>query len=72
MGAEELRLEEQYMAQMLAVRPATAVAAAGVLEKAGLIRYTGGNPTIVDRHLEASSCECYEVVRREFERLLRA
>lgn len=47
--------------------------AAGVLQEAGLIRYTRGNLTVVDRRrLEASSCECYEVVRREFERLLQA
>jgi hypothetical protein len=40
-----------------------------MLQKAGLIRYTRGNLTIVDRpRLEASSCECSEVVKREFER----
>jgi CRP-like cAMP-binding protein len=72
-GTDEFGLNEQHMAQMLAVRPATAVAAAGELEKAGLICYSGGKVTIVERRrLEASSCECYEVVRREFERLLRA
>lgn len=72
-GTDEFGLKEEYMAQMLAVRPATAVAAARVLEKAGLIRYNSGNLTVVDRRgLQASSCECYEVVRREFERLLRA
>jgi hypothetical protein len=43
------------------------------LQKAGLIRYSRGSLTVVDRGgLEASSCECYDVVRREFERLLQA
>jgi hypothetical protein len=45
--------------------------AAGILQKAGFIRYSRGNLTVLDRRrLEASSCECYAVVRRELERLL--
>ena len=56
---------------MLAVRRPSVTVAAGMLQKAGLIRYTRGNLTVVDRaRLEASACECYGVVRREFERLL--
>lgn len=41
------------------------------LQKAALIRYTRGTLTVVDRNrLEASSCECYAVVKKESERLL--
>ena len=45
--------------------------AAGRLQKAGLIRYVRGHFTILDRQgLEAASCECYQVVKTEFDRLL--
>ncbi len=45
--------------------------AAGVLQKAGLIRYARGQMEVTDRpSLEAASCECYHVVRREFTHLL--
>jgi hypothetical protein len=41
------------------------------LQKAGLIRYVRGHITILDRHgLEAASCECYQVVKTEFDGLL--
>jgi hypothetical protein len=47
--------------------------AAGILQKAALIRYTRGTLTVVDRNrLEASSCECCAVVKKESERLLQA
>jgi len=46
---------------------------AGILQKAALIRYSRGTLTVVDRNrLEASSCECYAVVKKESERLLQA
>ncbi len=71
-GTDEFELTQQFVAQMLAVRRPSVTVAAGILQKAGLIRYTRGNLTVVDRRrLEASSCECYEVVKKEFERLLR-
>ena len=44
---------------------------AGMLQKAGLIEYARGRIRVVQREaLEQASCECYEVVRREYERLL--
>ena len=72
-GTNEFGLTQQFVAQMLAVRRPSVTVAAGVLQKAGLIRYTRGNLTVVDRgRLEASSCECYAVVKKESERLLQA
>ncbi len=64
-------LTQDYLAMMLGVtRPSVSEAAAS-LQRAGLIRYVRGQMTIVDRPgLEAKSCECYGIVRREFERLL--
>ena len=56
---------------MLGVRRATVTEAAGTLQRQGLIRYRRGIISIVDRaRLEAASCECYAIVRSEFERLL--
>lgn len=71
-GTDVFKLTQQYVAQMLAVRRASVTVAAGILQKAGLIRYARGELTVLDRdRLEAGSCECYQVVRREVERLLR-
>jgi DNA-binding transcriptional regulator YhcF (GntR family) len=59
------------MAMMLGVRRATVTEAAGALQRAGMIRYRRGQVLIVDRkQLEAASCECYGIVRAEFDRLL--
>lgn len=64
-------LTQDYLAMMLGVtRPSVSEAAAS-LQRVGLIRYVRGQMTILDRPaLEARSCECYGIVRREFERLL--
>jgi CRP-like cAMP-binding protein len=70
-GTDQFGLTQKFVAQMLAVRRPSVTVAAGILQKAGLIRYSRGSLTVVDRvGLEASACECYDVVRREFERLL--
>jgi CRP-like cAMP-binding protein len=64
-------LKHEFLAQMLGVRRAGVTEAAGALQKAGLIRYGPGRLTILDRAgLEAAACECYGLVRREYERLL--
>jgi Mn-dependent DtxR family transcriptional regulator len=70
-GADEFQLTQEFLAQMLGVRRPTVTAVAGILQKAGLISYHRGRLTVLDRKgLEATSCECYEVVAKELDRLL--
>ena len=70
-GGDEFPMTQEFLAQMLGVRRPSVTIAAGLLEKAGMIAYKRGRITIVDRErLEATSCECYRVVRAEFDRLL--
>ena len=69
----ELRLTHEFMSQMLGMRRAGVTEAACLLKNAGLINYTRGNVTITDRAgLEALSCECYPLVKKEFTRLVGA
>jgi CRP-like cAMP-binding protein len=66
-------LTHEFLSQMLGVRRATVTVAAGTLQQAGLIRSHWGHITILDRvGLEAASCECYRVIREEYDRLLGA
>jgi len=68
---DEVVLTQESLAQMLGVRRATVTAAAGMLQHAGLIRYTRGQITIVDRKkLGRASCQCNRIIRREYKRLL--
>jgi CRP-like cAMP-binding protein len=67
----ELRMTQELIANMLGVRREGVTEAAGQLQDAGLIRYSRGRISVVDRHgLETRCCECYSVVRREAERLM--
>jgi CRP-like cAMP-binding protein len=69
---EELVMTQELIANMLGVRREGVTEAAGVLQDAGLIRYSRGHITLLDRPgLERRVCECYAVVKRETERLLR-
>ena len=69
--SNELTMTQELIANMLGVRREGVTEAAGRLQSAGLIRYNRGRITVLDRPgLEARVCECYEVVRREFQRLL--
>lgn len=70
-GAEKFPLTQEVLAQMLGVRRAGVTVAAGTLQRAGLIRYSRGKITVVDRaKLEAASCECYGIVQAHFDRLV--
>ncbi len=64
--ADRLPLTQEFLAQMLGTRRSSVTVAAGVLQKAGLISYTRGSVTILDREkLEDASCDCYGIVVRQ-------
>ena len=72
-GRDEFALTHEFMAQMLAVRRATVTEAAGALQAQELIRYRRGIVAVLDREgLERAACECYALVRDEFNRRLGA
>jgi CRP-like cAMP-binding protein len=67
----ELVMTQELIANMLGVRREGVTEAAGRLDKAGLIRYQRGRITVLDRPaLEQRTCECYAVVKKEYDRLL--
>jgi CRP-like cAMP-binding protein len=69
-GADEFGLTQEFLAQMLGVRRGTVSLTAGVLQQAGIIRYSRGRITILDAGaLHDVACECYDIVQAEYERL---
>ena len=69
--SNELVMTQELIANMLGVRREGVTEAAGKLQAQGLIRYSRGHITVVDRRkLEARVCECYAVVKAEYDRLL--
>jgi CRP-like cAMP-binding protein len=67
----ELTMTQELIANMLGVRREGVTEAAGKLQAAGMIEYSRGKITVLDRpKLEAQVCECYAVVKREYDRLL--
>jgi CRP-like cAMP-binding protein len=67
---DEFHLSHEFLAIMLGTTRPTVTIIAGTLQKAGLIKYTHGRITILDRQrLEAASCECYATVKEHFDRL---
>jgi CRP-like cAMP-binding protein len=69
--SNELVITQEFIAHMLGVRREGVTAAAGKLQKAGIINYRRGRISINDRAgLEARACECYDLVRKEYQRLL--
>jgi CRP-like cAMP-binding protein len=69
--SDVLLLTQEFLAIMLAVRRASVSVAAESLRKAGLISYSRGKITVLDRHrLEAASCDCYAAIQSSYDRLL--
>ncbi len=69
--SSELTMTQELIANMLGVRREGVTEAAGKLQNAGLIKYSRGKIQVLDRPgLEARVCECYAVVKKEFDRLL--
>ena len=71
LDSNELRVTQELIANMIGVRREGVTEAAGRLQKLGVIRYSRGRITVLDRaRLEALSCECYAVVKAETDRLM--
>jgi CRP-like cAMP-binding protein len=71
LGRDDLPITHETIAHMLGVRRATVTEAAGSLQDHGMIRYRRGVVTVLRRErLETAACECYGIVRAEFDRLL--
>jgi CRP-like cAMP-binding protein len=71
LSSNELTMTQELIANMLGVRREGVTEAAGKLQRSGIIRYSRGVITVIDRpQLEARVCECYAVVKEEFDRLL--
>ena len=68
--SNELHMTQEFISNMLGGRRESVTVAAGRLQDAGLINYSRGHITVLNRPgLEATVCECYRVVQNEFERL---
>ena len=66
-----LMLTQEFLAQMLGSRRSTVTVAAGELQRQGMIDYKRGKIRISDRaKLEGVSCECYQIVKSAYERVL--
>lgn len=71
LSSNELFMTQELIANMLGVRREGVTESAGKLQRAGLIQYRRGRITVIDRPgLEARVCECYMVVKDEYDRLL--
>ena len=68
---DELRMTQEFIASMLGVRRESVTEAAGKLQDAGMISYCRGHIEILDRpKLEAQACECYDIVKKQYDNLL--
>lgn len=71
LSGDELKMTQELIANMLGVRREGVTEAAGKLRDAGIIEYSRGHIKVTDRRqLEQKVCECYAVVKKEFDRLL--
>jgi CRP-like cAMP-binding protein len=72
LNSQELVMTQELIASMLGVRREGITEAAGKLQQAEIIRYRRGHITVLNRAgLQGHVCECYDVVKKEFERLFR-
>ena len=70
-SANEMLITQETIAELLGVRRESITEAAGRLQDAGMIHYSRGHVAVLDRRrLQANVCECYAVVRREYDRLV--
>ncbi|HVG19619.1 MAG TPA: Crp/Fnr family transcriptional regulator [Blastocatellia bacterium] len=66
--SDKLPLTHEFLSQMLGANRATVSLTAGIFQQAGLIRYSRGMVTILNREgLEEIACECYQIVKAEFD-----
>jgi len=66
LSSDTLPLTQEFLAQMLGTRRSSVTVAAGLLQKAGMISYTRGNVTIVNRQrLQDTACDCYGIVHQQ-------
>ena len=69
-GNDTFLLTQEFIAQMLGVRRASVSGVASAIQKAGLLTYHRGRITILDRpRMEQASCECYQVIRAEYDQV---
>jgi CRP-like cAMP-binding protein len=69
--SDAIHLTQEFLAKMLGVRRPSVTVAAGILQRDGLIQYRRGDMQILDREgLEKVTCECYDRITGEYERLL--
>ena len=70
-GSDDMQLTQEFLAQMLGVQRSSVSVTAGILQRAGFIRYSRGHIRLLDiAQLEEGACECYETVKGHYERLL--
>ena len=63
-GGETMPLTQEFLGQMLGTRRSSVSMAASILQKAGMITYTRGNVTILNKpKLEEAACECYQIIQ---------
>jgi CRP-like cAMP-binding protein len=66
LSSKQLPLTQEFLSQMLGTRRTSVTVAAGVLQKAGLISYTRGSLTVLNRErLEEAACDCYGIVQQQ-------
>jgi CRP-like cAMP-binding protein len=71
METEHLQLTQEFLAQMLGVQRSTVTVAAGILQRSGMIEYSRGKITILNRPmLRDAACECYGIIDESYRRIL--